>query len=297
MDAAGYVLASMSAEISSFTAVAEKMRGSLSRLDPAQREEVEQASKLLRRARAGRTLPLTDITARARGDRMTTATRTRAMLAARANDSQDKRHRALEAIRLSRPPGAPVTATAVATAAGVSTWLVYADGVREHVEAARRARLSRTRSRPRRRRLAASRSPRPACAPTSPLPGRKSVSCAPSATNSAAGSASSSAPRSKDPKKPSSSPASRSWRRPPAGSPPSATPAPPRQATPSTASASSKTNSPPPARACAASSGTPTDDQPAPRPAAPTCLTSHTCLNSQNSLSPGTFQDQLQITL
>ena len=64
MDAAGYVLASMSAEISSFTAVAEKMRGSLSRLDPAQREEVEQASKLLRRARAGRTLPLTDITAR-----------------------------------------------------------------------------------------------------------------------------------------------------------------------------------------------------------------------------------------
>ena len=29
---------------------------------------------------------------------------------------------------------------------------------------------------------------------------------------------------------------------------------------------------------------------------AATCLTSLTCLNSQNSLPPGTFQDQLQIT-
>jgi chromosome segregation ATPase len=68
---------------------------------------------------------------------MTTATRTRAMLAARANDSQDKRHRALEAIRSLEAAGTPVTATAVATAAGVSTWLVYAGGVREHVQAAR----------------------------------------------------------------------------------------------------------------------------------------------------------------
>jgi hypothetical protein len=33
-----------------------------------------------------------------------------------------------------------------------------------------------------------------------------------------------------------------------------------------------------------------------PPASAATCLTSHTCLNSQNSLSPGTFQDQLQIT-
>jgi hypothetical protein len=64
MDAAGYVLASLSAEIGAFAAVAEKMRGTLSQLDPAQRAEVEQASKILRRARAARTLPLTDITAR-----------------------------------------------------------------------------------------------------------------------------------------------------------------------------------------------------------------------------------------
>lgn len=69
---------------------------------------------------------------------MTTATSTRAMLAARAHDSQDKRHRALDAIRALEAAGTPVTATAVAAAAGVSTWLAYADGVREHVQAARR---------------------------------------------------------------------------------------------------------------------------------------------------------------
>ncbi|MFE2429364.1 DUF6262 family protein [Streptomyces sp. NPDC059373] len=33
--------------------------------------------------------------------------------------------------------GEPVTFTAVAKAAGVSTWLVYAPGIREHIEAAR----------------------------------------------------------------------------------------------------------------------------------------------------------------
>jgi hypothetical protein len=65
MGAAEYVLASLTSEIRAFTTVADKMRNSLSRLDPAQRAEVEEASKLLRRARAARTLPLTDITARA----------------------------------------------------------------------------------------------------------------------------------------------------------------------------------------------------------------------------------------
>ena len=33
--------------------------------------------------------------------------------------------------------GAPITFTAVAKAAGVSTWLVYAEGIREHIDAAR----------------------------------------------------------------------------------------------------------------------------------------------------------------
>ncbi len=63
--AAGYVLASLTAEIDAFTAVADTMRRRLSGLDPAQRAEVEEASRILRRARAARTLPLTDITSRA----------------------------------------------------------------------------------------------------------------------------------------------------------------------------------------------------------------------------------------
>ena len=74
---------------------------------------------------------------------MTAATRTKAMLAARARDSQDKRRRALAAVQSLEATGTPVTATAVATAAGVSTWLVYADGIREHIEAARRRQAER----------------------------------------------------------------------------------------------------------------------------------------------------------
>ncbi len=63
--AADYVLASLTAEIDAFTAVAEAMHRKLSELDPAQRAEVEEASRILRRARAARALPLTDITTRA----------------------------------------------------------------------------------------------------------------------------------------------------------------------------------------------------------------------------------------
>lgn len=63
--AAGYVLASLTAEIDAFAAVADTMRRKLSELDPAQRAEVEDASRILRRARAARTLPLADITTRA----------------------------------------------------------------------------------------------------------------------------------------------------------------------------------------------------------------------------------------
>jgi hypothetical protein len=63
--AADYVLANLAAEIDAFIAVAEAMRRRLSGLDPAQRAEVEEASRILRRARAARTLPLTDITPRA----------------------------------------------------------------------------------------------------------------------------------------------------------------------------------------------------------------------------------------
>lgn len=68
---------------------------------------------------------------------MTAPSRTQAMLAARAKASQDKRQRALAAVQALEAAGTPVTPAAVATAAGVSTWLAYADGIREHVQAAR----------------------------------------------------------------------------------------------------------------------------------------------------------------
>lgn len=68
---------------------------------------------------------------------MTAPSRAQAMLAARAKASQDKRQRALAAVQALEAAGTPVTATAVATTAGVSTWLAYADGIREHIEAAR----------------------------------------------------------------------------------------------------------------------------------------------------------------
>lgn len=64
--------------------------------------------------------------------------RTAALRAARTKDSQLKRQQALTAVQALESAQTPVTATAVASAAGVSTWLVYADGVREHLEAAQR---------------------------------------------------------------------------------------------------------------------------------------------------------------
>ena len=63
--------------------------------------------------------------------------RTAALKAARAKDSNDKRRRVLAALTAMETAGQPITAAAVATAAGVSTWLVYADGIREHLDAAR----------------------------------------------------------------------------------------------------------------------------------------------------------------
>jgi len=62
MGAAEYVIGNLTAEISAFANVADQMRRRLADLDPGQREEVEQASRILRRARAARALPLTGIT-------------------------------------------------------------------------------------------------------------------------------------------------------------------------------------------------------------------------------------------
>lgn len=64
--------------------------------------------------------------------------RTAALRAARTKASQDKRRRALAALEAMEAAGTPITFPGVAKAAGVSTWLVYAQGIREHVEAARR---------------------------------------------------------------------------------------------------------------------------------------------------------------
>jgi chromosome segregation ATPase len=69
---------------------------------------------------------------------MSAPDRTAALRAARAKDSADKRRRTREAIAALEAAGRPITAVAVANAAGVSTWLVYTDGLREHLDAARR---------------------------------------------------------------------------------------------------------------------------------------------------------------
>ena len=56
--AAAYVTTSLTAEIDAFTGVADQMRQRLDALPPGEREEIEHASKLLRRARAARQLPV-----------------------------------------------------------------------------------------------------------------------------------------------------------------------------------------------------------------------------------------------
>ncbi|BBG04060.1 MULTISPECIES: hypothetical protein [Pseudonocardia] len=56
--------------------------------------------------------------------------------AARRRDSATKRARVRDAIAELEQAGDPISFAAVARAAQVSTWLVYADGVREHITAA-----------------------------------------------------------------------------------------------------------------------------------------------------------------
>lgn len=63
--------------------------------------------------------------------------RVAALKAARTKDSELKRRRTLATLEAMEASGASITFTAVANAAGVSTWLVYAEGIREHIDAAR----------------------------------------------------------------------------------------------------------------------------------------------------------------
>jgi hypothetical protein len=74
---------------------------------------------------------------------MNPADKTAGLRAARARDSQDKRARVLASIEALESAGAPITAAAVASTAGVSTWLVYADDLRHHLDAARRRQADR----------------------------------------------------------------------------------------------------------------------------------------------------------
>ena len=62
LGAAEYVIANLTAEINAFVRVADQMHRKLTDLDPAERAEVEQASQFLRRARAGRQLPIIAVT-------------------------------------------------------------------------------------------------------------------------------------------------------------------------------------------------------------------------------------------
>jgi len=61
----------------------------------------------------------------------------------RRRDSRTKRQRVLAVVEQLLSQGDPVTFAAVARIAGVSNWLVYADGVREHIEKARAQQASR----------------------------------------------------------------------------------------------------------------------------------------------------------
>lgn len=65
------------------------------------------------------------------------------LVESRRRDSRTKRQRVLAVVEQLLAQGDPVTFAAVARAAGVSNWLVYADGVREHIDKARAQQASR----------------------------------------------------------------------------------------------------------------------------------------------------------
>ncbi|MEU8837037.1 DUF6262 family protein [Streptomyces sp900116325] len=56
---------------------------------------------------------------------------------ARRQHSLDKRQHTLTALATLERDGQKITHTAVARSAGVSTWLTYTEGIREHIDAAR----------------------------------------------------------------------------------------------------------------------------------------------------------------
>jgi len=59
------------------------------------------------------------------------------MIQARRRDSDTKRARVLTTLERMRDNDIPITFASIARQAGVSTWLVYAPGIREHIDQAR----------------------------------------------------------------------------------------------------------------------------------------------------------------
>lgn len=68
---------------------------------------------------------------------MTARTPAEVLADSRRRDSHAKRGKVLTVLEEMVRRGDPVSFTAVARAAGVSHWLVYAEGIREHIETAR----------------------------------------------------------------------------------------------------------------------------------------------------------------
>ncbi|WP_326769027.1 DUF6262 family protein [Streptomyces sp. NBC_01591] len=102
-----------------------------------ERAELEEAAAFLRRVRADgdhKLLPLTVVSKN--GREMAARTPAEVLAESRRRTSLLKRQRVLDTIRLMLDDGEPISIAAVARAAKVSTWLVYAEGVREHVQAA-----------------------------------------------------------------------------------------------------------------------------------------------------------------
>jgi hypothetical protein len=71
----------------------------------------------------------------------TPSARAAALVAARAADSRSKRQSVLDVLQQLEEAGEAISFPRVARAAGVSTWLVYSLGIREHVESARQRHL------------------------------------------------------------------------------------------------------------------------------------------------------------
>ena len=127
-------------QIDSFQNVVTSMRTQLELMPDDERRHLEEASAVLRKVRAAAPLPILPVPAIPARRRPMSQPRTPAQVLreARQKDSRDKRARVLSVVDQLIADDESVTFTGVARAANVSHWLVYAEGVREHIEAARR---------------------------------------------------------------------------------------------------------------------------------------------------------------